>query len=1354
MKIGSISISRKRLLLMAAVGGLALAVAAAIGFGNIADKASSIPAGNEKQSADSPKAEVSNPVIWADVPDPDIVRVDDSYYMVSTSMHMMPGTPIMKSSDLVNWEIIGYPYERLEENDAHNMRNGMNIYGQGAWASSLKYYNGKFYVLTAALDSGKTYLFSTDDPGGQWERVEFNEYLHDPALLFDDDGKAYIVYGAENLSVKELTADYTAINPDGLNKQILSSGQPGMEGAHVYKINGMYYITAIWWEKGNIRRQYIFRAEQIDGPYEGRLALSDTMGYKQNGVAQGGLVDTPDGQWYAMLFQDHDAVGRVPVLVPVRWEDNWPVYGEDGKVPLTISMSGASSVRTALTRDDEFLQETAYGAEAGKPGAGTAATGSSGVEIAANGAFNSGIADWNSKDGAKLEIVVDADSADNDIAHISRRTATYAGIEQNFTGRIAAGERYAASFKVKYTEGPESKEFILTARKIVSGETSYQNLIRGTAKKNEWTEISGAFAIEDESDFVYLFLETPWTAAPDRELDMMDFYVDDVSVKSNPFSATELAEGMPNGSKLGLQWQWNHNPDNTNWSLTERQGFLRMKTGTPVAHLPEARNTLTQRATGPYSSGWIAIDTSNMLDGDVAGLAAFQQDYGYVGVIQESGAQYIVMVDKGIEIAREPLAVQQAYLKLDFDFMHDEAAFYYSLNGRQWIALGSKLKMRYTLPHFMGYRFALFNYATAQTGGYVDFDFFRFSPEATGEQTPYQLAAYLQQSQIVLSKDKQSSYQVQLLLDDWPEELDIAKIEAELLIPAGFEVKEVQLNERNMSQASVRLERMEEGVRLHVIRADSNNPLYINDDGSKLVATISLTLTEELNEMKEQEIKVESLKIIDAKQQSSDVDVSGAVARAVYLPPASATGKELGNHNPLVTYRFGADPYALVYKDRVYLYMTNDRLEYDEHGEVKDNSYSSINKLGVISSDDLVNWTDHGEIHVAGSEGAAKWATQSWAPAIVHKVVGGKDKFFLYFANNASNIGVLTSDSPTGPWIDPVGQPLITRQTPGVADVTWLFDPAVFVDDDGQGYIYFGGGVPQGQDAMPNTARVMKLGADMISVVGEAEVIPAPYMFENSGINKVGNKYYYTYCSNFFAGTREAGSPPPGEIAYMTSDSPMGPWTYEGTILKNPGHFFDVGGNNHHAIFEFHNDWYIAYHAQTLSKAMGVPKGYRSTHLNKVSFNQDGSIQEIIADYEGVPQIKSFNPYARVEAETIGWSAGIKTAAGSSETGSRIVTDIHDGDWIGMSNVDFGSNGATAFTASVAAGSSPASIELRLGDPEGELIGTLAIPASSDSQFTELKTTVSGAQGVQQLFLVFRGATKNELLTLDYWKFE
>jgi arabinoxylan arabinofuranohydrolase len=469
-----------------------------------------------------------------------------------------------------------------------------------------------------------------------------------------------------------------------------------------------------------------------------------------------------------------------------------------------------------------------------------------------------------------------------------------------------------------------------------------------------------------------------------------------------------------------------------------------------------------------------------------------------------------------------------------------------------------------------------------------------------------------------------------------------------------------------------------------------------------------------------------------------------------------AVGKLPPNGNPLVAHKFGADPYVLVYKDRVYVYATYDQFEHDADGNVKDNTYAKINKLSVISSDDLMNWTDHGAVHAAGPDGAAKWATQSWAPAAAHKVIDGKDKFFLYFANNASGIGVLSSDSPTGPWVDPIGKPLIARSSPAAQGVTWLFDPAVFVDDDGRAYIYFGGGIPEGQDAMPNTGRVMELGADMISVVGEAAAIPAPFMFESAGINKVNGTYYYTYCSNFYNGVRPEGSPPAGEIAYMTSDSPMGPWTYQDTILKNPGHFFGVGGNNHHVMFQLHDTWYIAYHAQTLSKAMGVPRGYRSTHLNQVVFQEDGTIQKVEADMRGVEQLKPLDPYTRVEAETMAWSAGIEVEPHGSDEGSygkMAVTGIENGDWIAVAKVDFGS-GASAIQAAVQSLSGSGQIELRLDGLDGQLIGTLSTPAAgSAEEWVVASQEVAGAAGVHDLYFVFRGQPEEPLFKFDWWQF-
>ncbi|MBD3919913.1 carbohydrate-binding protein [Paenibacillus sp. PR3] len=479
----------------------------------------------------------------------------------------------------------------------------------------------------------------------------------------------------------------------------------------------------------------------------------------------------------------------------------------------------------------------------------------------------------------------------------------------------------------------------------------------------------------------------------------------------------------------------------------------------------------------------------------------------------------------------------------------------------------------------------------------------------------------------------------------------------------------------------------------------------------------------------------------------------------------SSIAKIPGNSNPLMDHKLGADPFALTYNGRVYVYMSSDAYVYNSNGTIKDNDYSALNKINVISSADMVNWTDHGSIPVAGynnannGAGIAKWASLSWAPSVAKKTINGKDKFFLYFGNGASGIGVLTSDTPIGPWSDPLGKALVTLNTPGMSGVTWLFDPAVLVDDDGTGYLYMGGGIPNNSDpaiiANPKTARVIRLGADMTSVNGSAVMIDAPYMFEDSGIHKYNGKYYYSYCMNF-SGTHPAAYPA-GEIGYMVSSSPMGPFTYAGHFLKNPGAFFGSGGNNHHAVFNFNNQWYVVYHAQTVSQALlGSGKGYRSPHINKLFYNADGTIQEVQGNMVGVSQIANLNPYNRTEAETIGWNAGIATEVSQATGGpfnNMDVTNISNGDWVAVGNADFGSSGAKSFKANVASVVG-GSIEIRLDSPTGTLVGTLNVPSTGGTQnWQELSTTVSNATGVHKVFFVFTGSSASSLFNFDYWQF-
>ena len=472
-----------------------------------------------------------------------------------------------------------------------------------------------------------------------------------------------------------------------------------------------------------------------------------------------------------------------------------------------------------------------------------------------------------------------------------------------------------------------------------------------------------------------------------------------------------------------------------------------------------------------------------------------------------------------------------------------------------------------------------------------------------------------------------------------------------------------------------------------------------------------------------------------------------------------AGDKVIIENNPLMTQRFGADPYAMVYDDTLYIYMTGDVPEYAADGSLGTNTYGKINTINVISSKDMVNWTDHGSVYAAGKSGAAKWANNSWAPAAAWKMIDGKPKFFLYFANSGGGIGVLTADSPTGPFTDPIGEPLVSRATPTCAEVLWLFDPAVLLDDDGSAYLYCGGGVPEGKEAHPCTARVVKLGEDMISLDGNPVMIDAPFLFEDSGINKIGDTYYYSYCSNFSvtaAGKEEYGLKS-GQICYMTSDNPMGPFTYQGVILPNPGDFFGRGGNNHHCIFEFHGEWYITYHAQTLEEKMGITGGYRCTHIDKVKIKEDGSIGKTSATMKGVDQIGTLNPYIKTPAATMAVMNGINTMP-CDETGKKYgsgamaVTDIHTGDWICLKGVEFGETGASKFTASVnAKAGNDGVVELRLDALRGKVIGYLPVNATgADGLHEETIHLLSEVTGKHTVYFIFYG----EDYTWETWQFE
>ncbi len=305
-----------------------------------------------------------NTITKTDYPDPDVIRVDDTYYMVSTTMHFMPGCAILRSYNLVDWEIVTYVYETLELTDAECLRNGKNAYGQGMWAATLRFHKGIFYICFVANDTGKTYLFRSKDIMGPWERSEIEGFYHDCSLLFDEDGKTYIAYGNRQIYITELNETLTAPKEGGFHKMVIEDPHDvylGYEGAHFYKLNGKYYLFLIHMiKRENTRRsQACYVADQIEGPYRGGEVLDTDGGYCNSGVAQGGIVNTPNNEWYSILFRDSGAVGRIPVLVPMTWEDDFPVLGVKGEIPQVITPydSRPDYSYEPLYGDDDFTQE-------------------------------------------------------------------------------------------------------------------------------------------------------------------------------------------------------------------------------------------------------------------------------------------------------------------------------------------------------------------------------------------------------------------------------------------------------------------------------------------------------------------------------------------------------------------------------------------------------------------------------------------------------------------------------------------------------------------------------------------------------------------------------------------------------------------------------------------------------------------------------------------------------------------------------------------------------------------------------------------------------------------------------------
>lgn len=505
-----------------------------------------------------------NPILYADVPDVSLVHVGKYYYMVSTTMHLMPGCPVMRSKDLKTWQTVSYVFPRIDDARRYSLIDS-TAYGQGQWASSIRYHKGRFYVwFTANGSPYKGFIYTAKKAEGPWTLVARPPHFHDGSLFFDDDDRVYMFHGTGHLT--ELTPDLQGVKKGGIDQQIFERDkdeQGLLEGSSVIKHNGKYYLCMIsmdWSIPGRVRREVCYRADKITGPYEKHIIL-ETPFEEFGGVGQGCLVPGDGGEWWAVIFQDRGGVGRVPCLMPVTWKDGWPMCGDaNGKVPNDLSVP-------------------------------------------------------------------------------------------------------------------------------------YQDM----------SGICGS---------------------------------DDFSSK-----------------KLKLYWQWNHNPIDEAWSLTERRGFLRLKTARVVGNLFVAPNTISERMPGPASTGTVKLDISNMKEGDVCGLAAFNGLSGELAILRTATGYMLQQVadtalfkepghaiagNHRTVLAEVPLDLstvstqhaslhQYVWLRCHADFRHghDLATFAYSTDGKTFHSIGQPVKMVFNYRQmFMGSRYAIFNYATSQTGGYVDVDSF------------------------------------------------------------------------------------------------------------------------------------------------------------------------------------------------------------------------------------------------------------------------------------------------------------------------------------------------------------------------------------------------------------------------------------------------------------------------------------------------------------------------------------------------------------------------------------------------------------------------------------------------------
>lgn len=416
---------------------------------------------------------------------------------------------------------------------------------------------------------------------------------------------------------------------------------------------------------------------------------------------------------------------------------------------------------------------------------------------------------------------------------------------------------------------------------------------------------------------------------------------------------------------------------------------------------------------------------------------------------------------------------------------------------------------------------------------------------------------------------------------------------------------------------------------------------------------------------------------------------------------------------PIIQTKYTADPAPMVYNDTVFLYTTHD--EDDAEG-------FKMQDWLLYTSTDMVNWTDHGVVASLKSFDWVKRDNGAWAEQVVER----NGKFYMYCPIHGNGIGVLVSDSPYGPFKDPLGKPLVWQKE------HWDdIDPTVFIDEDGQAYMYWGN---------PNCYYV-KLNEDMISYSGDIVKLketPEHYQ-EGPWFYKRNGHYYLAFASTCC----------PEGIGYAMSDSPTGPWKTKGYIMRPT----ERTRGNHPGIMDYKGKSYVfGLNYDLLKLETNTHYERRSVSVAEMHYNEDGTIQEVPywADTK-LEQIGTFNPFRKVEAETMAWGYGLKTAPNADK--SLSVVDVNNGEYICVREVDFGKNKARRFEVS-ALPLEGGNLKIRLDAPDGKIVGNVNIPQGNETSKYELYSCeVNAVSGIHDLYLSFEGENNKDLFELDYWKF-